>query len=78
MSELYKYLDEDGREWVITQEEMEEKIKYLKDNVHRENGQQYILVRYILKVVPDGHPMQAFWLEVLEEGIRKAEEELDL
>lgn len=77
MSKSYKYLDEDGREWIITQEEMDEKIKYLKDNVHRENGQQYILVRDILKVIPDGHPMQAYWLEVLEEGLKMAEKEID-
>lgn len=61
MSEDYRYLDEDGREWTITQEEMDEKIKYLKDNVYEEDGQKYILVRDIINIIPDGHPIISYW-----------------
>lgn len=61
MSEDYSYLDEDGHEWVITQEEMDEKIKYLKDNVYEEDGKKYILVRDIVKIIPEGHPIIGYW-----------------
>lgn len=61
MSKIYRYLDEDGREWIITQEEMDEKIKYLKDNVYEEDGKKYILVRDIVNIIPEGHPITSYW-----------------
>lgn len=61
MIKVYRYLDENGREWTITQEEMEEKIKYLKDNVYEEDGKKYILVRDIINIIPDGHPIISYW-----------------
>ena len=67
MSKDYSYLDEDGREWVITQEEMDEKIKYLKDNVYEEDGKKYILVRDIVKIIPEGHPIIEYWEGMLNE-----------
>ena len=67
MSKDYSYLDEDGREWVITQEEMDEKIKYLKDNVYEEDGKKYILVRDIVKIIPEGHPIIEYWEGILNE-----------
>lgn len=65
MIKVYRYLDENGREWTITQEEMEEKIKYLKDNVYEEDGKKYILVRDIINIIPDGHPIISYWEGVL-------------
>ena len=67
MSKTYRYLDEDGHEWVITQEEMDEKIKYLKDNVYEEDGKKYILVRDIVKIIPEGHPIISYWEGMLNE-----------
>lgn len=61
MSKDYRYLDENGHEWVITQEEMDEKISYLKDNVYEEDGKKYILVRDIINIIPDGHPIISYW-----------------
>lgn len=63
----YRYLDENGREWVITQEEMDEKIKYLKANVYEEDGRKYILVRDIIKIIPEGHPITGYWEGILNE-----------
>ena len=63
----YRYLDENGREWAITQEEMDEKIKYLKDNVYEEDGKKYILVRDIVKIIPEGHPIIEYWEGMLNE-----------
>ena len=40
MSKYYRYLDENGHEWTINQEEMDGKIKYLKDNVYEEDGKE--------------------------------------
>lgn len=65
MIEDYSYLDENGHEWTITQEEMDEKIKYLKDNVYEEDGQKYILVRDIINIIPEGHPITSYWEGVL-------------
>lgn len=67
MSKDYSYLDENGHEWVITQEEMDEKIKYLKDNVYEEDGQKYILVRDIINIIPEGHPIMDYWEGILNE-----------
>lgn len=67
MSKTYRYLDENGREWVITQEEMDEKIKYLKDNIYEEDGKKYVLVRDIVKIIPEGHPVINYWEEKLNE-----------
>ena len=67
MSKDYRYLDENGHEWVITQEEMDEKIKYLKDNVYEEDGKKYILVRDIINIIPDGHPIISYWEGMLNE-----------
>ena len=61
MIKVYRYLDENGHEWAITQEEMDEKIKYLKDNVYEEDGKKYILVRDIVKIIPEGHPIIGYW-----------------
>lgn len=65
MSKVYSYLDENGREWTIIQEELDEKIKYLKDNVYEEDGKKYILVRDIINIIPDGHPIISYWEGVL-------------
>ena len=67
MSKDYRYLDENGREWTITQEEMDEKIKYLKDNVYEEDGKKYILVRDIINIIPEGHPIISYWEGMLNE-----------
>ena len=67
MSEDYRYLDENGREWTITQEEMDGKIKYLKDNVYEEDGKKYILVRDIINIIPEGHPIIEYWEGMLNE-----------
>ena len=67
MSKYYRYLDENGHEWVITQEEMDEKIKYLKDNVYEEDGKKYILVRDIINIIPEGHPIISYWEGMLNE-----------
>lgn len=67
MSKYYRYLDENGREWTITQEEMDEKIKYLKDNVYEEDGKKYILVRDIINIIPEGHPIISYWEGMLNE-----------
>ena len=67
MSEDYKYLDESGHEWIITQEEMDEKIKYLRDNVYEEDGKKYILVRDIINIIPEGHPIISYWEGILNE-----------
>lgn len=67
MSKDYRYLDENGHEWVITQEEMDEKIKYLKDNVYEEDGKKYILVRDIINIIPEGHPIISYWEGMLNE-----------
>lgn len=66
MSKDYRYLDEDGCEWVITQEEMDEKIEYLKDNVYEEDGKKYIL-RDIINIIPEGHPIISYWEGMLNE-----------
>lgn len=67
MSKTYRYLDENGHEWIITQEEMDGKIKYLKDNVYEEDGKKYILVRDIVKIIPEGHPIIGYWEGMLNE-----------
>lgn len=67
MSKYYRYLDENGHEWTITQEEMDEKIEYLKDNAYEEDGQKYILVRDIVKIIPEGHPIIGYWEGMLNE-----------
>lgn len=67
MSKDYRYLDENGHEWVITQEEMDGKIKYLKDNVYEEDGKKYILVRDIINIIPEGHPIISYWEGMLNE-----------
>lgn len=67
MSKYYRYLDENGREWTITQEEMDEKINYLKDNVYEEDGKKYILVRDIINIIPEGHPIISYWEGMLNE-----------
>ena len=67
MSKDYRYLDENGHEWTITPEEMDEKIEYLKDNVYEEDGQKYILVRDIINIIPDGHPIMDYWEGMLNE-----------
>ena len=67
MSKDYRYLDENGREWTITQEEMDGKIKYLKDNVYEEDGKKYILVRDIINTIPDGHHIMGYWEGMLNE-----------
>ena len=43
------------------------KIKYLKDNVYEEDGQKYILVRDIINIIPDGHPIMDYWEGMLNE-----------
>lgn len=67
MSKTYRYLDENGHEWIITQEEMDGKIKYLKDNVYEEDGKKYILVRDIINIIPEGHPIISYWEGMLNE-----------
>ena len=46
---------------------MDEKIKYLKDNVYEEDGKKYILVRDIVKIIPEGHPIISYWEVMLNE-----------
>ena len=67
MSKYYRYLDENGHEWTITQEEMDGKINYLRDNVYEEDGKKYILVRDIINIIPEGHPIISYWEGMLNE-----------
>ena len=46
---------------------MDGKIKYLKDNVYEEDGKKYILVRDIINIIPEGHPIISYWEGMLNE-----------